>query len=100
MRRAGLAIALGTLLVATGAEALTVTNLTYDASTIVNYPFTVETYGQTRPTPPGTSTSSQGFGGGDFSSFIENTGGVISFESSDVVSGLNVLTVSSTSLGF
>lgn len=99
MSRLGFAIACGLLLAGTAAQAQSIENLTTSAGTTVVYPLVVklESYGQTNPA--GTSTLAP-FGGTNFTSFVTNSGGQISFESSDVDSGLNVQTFSNTQVGF
>ncbi len=101
MSRLGTAISLGLLLVGTAAQAQSISNLSTSAGTNVVYPAVprIETYGQTGPTPPGTSTFGT-FGGTDFSSFVTNADGLISFESSNVASGLQVQSYSNTMVSF
>jgi hypothetical protein len=105
MVRAGIGIVVGVLLAGTAAQAQTITNLTTSAGTDIVFPFSPPLihFGQTgSPPPPGTFTdpSANHFGGSDFTSFVTNSGGSVSFESSNVVSGHSVQSYSNTSVGF
>ena len=103
MRRLGFGIACGLLLAGTAAQAQ-VGAISESASTTLVFPFkqTDPTF-QTFPEAHNgtyTETNPINFGGSDFSSFVNVGADTITFESSNVSSGIGVRATSSSSVAF